>query len=183
MSRWGELALSIIAEAYPDAPWGPPAKTAKTDESRQPGPGKGVLAVSAVLANPSPFDLEERAAVIQEGAQVPREWAEGFAKLEARPIPPGVEAATWLAMINAAGRFLDQWGSKAASLGWTAGQLFGLDADAPINRLDRRGAAFFLIGSQVLALTAEAITIRVGDAVQHVCRHPNPGAPAWEHRP
>ena len=119
-------------------------------------------------------------AVVQEGASVPREWAEGFARLESQPAPRTVTPATWLALIDAAGRFLDEWGSKAAALGWTASYLFGLDPAAPINRRDSRGAAFYLIDAEVLALTADAIAIRVGGQVQQIYRCPKPTAPAWE---
>lgn len=179
MSRWGELALSIIAEADRSlAPWRP-AETVEIAETMESDPGAGVSTVSTVSTWAIAADIAERAAIVQEGAQVPRDWAEGFALLEARPLPSGVNAATWLAMIDAAGRFLDQWGSQAAALGWTASQLFGLDADCPINRRDRRGAAFFLIGAEVLALTADAITIRMGGNIQHVYRRSGSMAPAW----
>lgn len=119
---------------------------------------------------PSALDLTERAAIIQEAAKVPRDWADGFAKLEAMGPPRGVDHAAWLAVLNAAGRFLDQWGAKAAALGWTAGELFGLDPNAPLNRRDDRGAAFFLANAEVLAITAEAITLKVGGSLQSVRR-------------
>jgi hypothetical protein len=53
--------------------------------------------------------FEERVAIIQEGAQVPEDWAKALAEVEGRQIPVGVNGQTWLAMINAAGRFLDEW--------------------------------------------------------------------------
>lgn len=129
------------------------------------------------------FDADqvaERAAIVQEGACVPREWAEGFATLEARPAPRGVNEAEWLAMMNAAGRFLDEWGAKAAALGWTAGELFALDAQAPMGRLDRRGAGFFLARCKVVAITATEIVVKAGDSVQRVYRKVGLGLPGWE---
>lgn len=178
MSTWRQMALEIIAEGSE------PTSTrsveiAETVESSPEEPRNRVSTLSTLSTSRSLFDLEERAAIVQEGAQVPREWAEAFAQLEARPLPSGVNAATWLAMIDAAGRFLDQWGSQAAALGWTACQLFSLDADFPINRRDRRGVAFFLIGAEVLALTADAITIRIGGNLQHVYRRGGSVLPAW----
>jgi hypothetical protein len=143
-----------------------------------------VAALAALAAvGPRPnysADLAERAAIIAEGACVPLDWADGFARLEAMPVPCGVGAGKWLAMVNAAGRFLDQWGSKAAALGWTASELFGLDPNAPINRRDRRGAAFYLIGADVLALTADEITLRIGGSIQRVRRPDQPSTPAWD---
>jgi hypothetical protein len=118
----------------------------------------------------TPQALAERAAIIEEGAHVPREWAERFARLEATPAPAFVDPRQWLAVLNAAGRFLDQWGAKAAALGWTADELLSLDPVAPLARMDRRGAAFFLAGVEVVEVTAEAITVRSGGAVQRVPR-------------
>jgi hypothetical protein len=83
-------------------------------------------------------------------------------------------------MMDAAGRFLGAWGAKAAALGWTAGELFSLDPVAPLARRDRRGAAFFLAGAEVVAVTAEAITIRKGGALQRACRRTGSNLPAWE---
>ncbi|MGI8839893.1 MAG: hypothetical protein ACR2F8_03770 [Caulobacteraceae bacterium] len=117
--------------------------------------------------------LAERAAIVAEGAGVPAEWADGFAALDAMPVPRGVGEAAWRAMLDAAGRFLDAWGSRCAALGWTADELLGLDADAPMNRLDRRGAAFLIMEGEVLAVTGEAITIRMGGAVQRIYRQAN----------
>ncbi|MDQ2861748.1 MAG: hypothetical protein M3T55_13725, partial [Pseudomonadota bacterium] len=64
-------------------------------------------------------------------------------------------------------------------LGWSAGELFGLDHDAPLARRDKRGAAMFLAGAEVLAVTGEAITWRIGGAVQRIGKR-GIAAPAWE---
>lgn len=71
------------------------------------------------------FDLVERAAIVQEGAGVPADWAEGLAKLDVSAVPPWVDGIAWRAMIDAAGRFLNEWGVKAAAAGWT-GRLWSL---------------------------------------------------------
>jgi hypothetical protein len=113
--------------------------------------------------------LAERAAVIAEGAKVPLDWARGFAKLESLPPPVGVELPEWLAVVSAAGRFLDQWGAQAAALGWTAEELFGLDPASPLNRLDPHGAAFFLAGANVVEVGPKAIIFRVGPNVFRLC--------------
>ena len=142
--------------------------------------------VAAVARGPSPDEASatlfdpERAAIVEEGADVPRAWAEGFARLEAWPVPRGVTPAEWLATIDAAGRFLDEWAGKAHALGWTAGELFGLDDDAPLNRRDRRGAAFFLARAEVLVITREAITVRIGGATQSIYRRAGMGPAAWD---
>ena len=164
----------------------PPAKAATVAKAwSDPSPDPPILATVATLAGVGPRDdispdaLAERAAIIEEGAKVPADWADGFARLAGLPVPRGVSEAAWLAMMDAAGRFLDQWGGKAAALGWTAGELFGLDDDAPMNRRDRRVAAFYLVGREVLAVTAEAITLRVGGAVQRMMRRDGLTNAAW----
>ena len=124
-------------------------------------------------------DFAERAAIIEEGAKVPRAWAEGFAMLEARPVPRGVDARAWLAMMDAAGRFLDRWGSHAAALGWSAAELFGLDERSPMARRDLRGAAFFLADADVLGITSDAITLRVRGSVHRIPRRRGFTRPAW----
>jgi hypothetical protein len=174
------LARARAARSIPEREPDPVTIGTKETIDRETGPERPIVpTVPFVTAS----DVEERAAIVEEGAKVPRKWVEGFAELEARPIPRGVDRATWLAMMDAAGRFLDQWGSAAAALGWTAGELFGPDPTAPLNRRDRRGAAFFLANAEVIAITAEAITLRVGGSVQSLRRRDGFALPAWEDEP
>jgi hypothetical protein len=124
--------------------------------------------------------LEERAAIVEEGAKVPREWAEGFARLCCMSPPGGTNRHEWQAALDGAGRFLDQWAGKAHALGWTASELFGLNPDAPLGRLDQRGAAYFLARREVVAVTADEITFRVDDVLQRLRRRPVTSRPGWE---
>jgi hypothetical protein len=50
---------------------------------------------------------------------------------------------------------------------------------APLARLDRLGAAFLMAGREVLAVTADEITLRQGRSVQRLRRRPTDAAPAW----
>jgi hypothetical protein len=139
-----------------------PAKVA-TPATPAGGPEGGIATLAAVASPPSLADhVAERAAIIEEGAKVPREWAEAFARVEAMSAPAHVDPARWQSVVDAAGRFLDAWGAKAAAVDWTAAELFGLDPAVPLNRRDRRGAAYFLADTEVLAHTAKAVTLRVG---------------------
>lgn len=88
-------------------------------------------------------DLAEAAAVIEEGAKVPRAWAEAYANLAF----PGVGE------LDTAGRALDAWAVKADALGWRPAELFALAT---------RG--------EVVALTAEGVSLRNGAVVRHVRR-------------
>jgi hypothetical protein len=108
----------------------------------------------------------ERAAVIEEGAKVPRDWAEAFARLQAMPAPAGVDAADWTAALNGAGRFLDRWGAQAAALGWTAEEVFRFDPTS-------LGAAHFLARANVTEVGHKAIAFRIGPNVWRLCRREN----------
>jgi hypothetical protein len=98
-------------------------------------------------------------------------------------VPANVTSYEWAAALNAAGRFLDQWGGKAHGLGWSAAELFGLDPAAPLYRRDRLGAAFFLAHREVIAITADDLTVRAGIAIQRIPRRSAPVVPAWEALP
>ena len=183
MSGWRAMVEEIL-DGVPNEspPWSEAAKTAET--AKTPGAGTNEDSFDSFDSFGSKAALRfealaERAAIIQEGAGVPAEWAEGFARLSTAPCPQGIADAAWQGMIDAAGRFLDQWGANAATLGWTAAELFGLDPHAPTRRLDRRGAAFFLVDAEVLAVTADLITIRKGGSVLKIPRRAALTAPAW----
>ena len=77
-------------------------------------------------------DPEERAAIIAEGADVPRAWAEGFAALCAMPPPAGFWPDRWQRIIDATGAFLDRWAGEAIRCGWSDLDVFGCHATAPL---------------------------------------------------
>jgi hypothetical protein len=90
--------------------------------------------------------LAERAAVIEEGAHVPRPWAEAFARLELTRPPRQA--------LDTAGRALDAWGVQAARLGWRPDELLE-----------------WAMGGEVLAVTAEGVTLLTAAGVTYRPRH------------
>lgn len=56
--------------------------------------------------------------------------------------------------------FLRDWGAQARALGWSAEDLFGIHPVAPLGRFDVMGLVWMLEGQRVVALTAEAATIK-----------------------
>ena len=172
MSVWSERSRVLLAAHFADVPpWS--IGTIGTIAPDEPP-------IVPIVPNVQTLEIAERAAIIQEGAKVPADWADGFARLEALPTPRGVDGAAWQAMLDAAGRFLDQWAGHAHALGWTAGELFALDLDSPFGRRDRRGGAFYLTHGEVVAITAEAITLKTGGAIQSIRRRDGFAVPAWE---
>ncbi|MEX2650010.1 MAG: hypothetical protein WD673_13455 [Alphaproteobacteria bacterium] len=113
------------------------------------------------MAAPNPDDLAERAAIVEEGAVVSAEWAEGLARLDAMPCPSGVPRERWRQVIDDAGRFLERWGGKAAVLGWRPLDVFGFDPGAPDVRMDRAGLAWLIEGRPIDAIGPDWVTIGV----------------------
>ena len=105
-------------------------------------------------------DYEERAALVEYGAGVPRDWAEGFARLDLASPSNGFSIARWRIMIDDGGRFLDRWATEAAGLGWQATDVFGVHPAAPSSRFDAMGLVPIIGGGEVISITERTATIR-----------------------
>ena len=100
----------------------------------------------------SVFD-EERAAIIEYGAGVPREWAEGYARLHPDRPPRGVPLGRWQRFVDDVGRFLDGgWAAEAWALGWGPLDLFGCDRERPFAGVDHAGLLWLLDGRRLVEL-------------------------------
>jgi hypothetical protein len=91
-------------------------------------------------------DREERAAIMEHEAGMPREWAEAFAAIAQSSAPGDFERDRWQDTLDGMLRFSDEWSGRAAALGWRCEEVFGLDLTAPAARVDRRGLALCLGG-------------------------------------
>ena len=89
----------------------------------------------------------------------PTPFAHALTALQARQ-PQGVDGFRWREALKDGRRFLGTWGSRAANLGWTGDDLFGLYSTAPLARYDAMGLMWLLRGRTVVALTATEATIR-----------------------
>ncbi len=111
-------------------------------------------------------DFEERAAILEYEAGLPRHWAEYFARQLVIGPPGDFSPVRWQAAIDAALMFADQWASEAHRLGWRVEDIFGLHPTAPAARYDCRGLAWLLgDGSRVTAIdvaSADVVTPRGG---------------------
>jgi hypothetical protein len=103
--------------------------------------------------------------VVRQSGAFP--FAEALKRLET-DCPNYVEAERWRQCVIDAQRFLADWGDKAAALGWTDNDLFGLHQPSPkphstycrLSRYDTTGLIWLLQGRPVVALTDTAATIR-----------------------
>ncbi len=108
-----------------------------------------------------PDDFEERAAILEYKAGLPRDWAEAFARHLVAGPPGDFLATRWHAAIDGALRFTDEWGKEAYRLGWHVDDVFGLHRACPAARYDGRGLAWLLgDGSRVIEINARAAVIR-----------------------
>ncbi len=111
--------------------------------------------------------LEERKAMAMGG--VPEPYLDAWARLQVQK-PEGVSDAVWRQAIDDAGRFLDQWGSLAIELGWTAGELFDVPRDG-----NSGGLVWFQKGGRVRSLGPEHAVL--ADHVLIPCKPPKHGLP------
>jgi hypothetical protein len=83
---------------------------------------------------------EHCAAIIQFNGNIPRAWAEGFARLHPGRPPGVVPARRWLRFVDDFGLFLDSpFRRTAVALGWGPYDLFGCDHERPFARIDQLG--------------------------------------------
>jgi hypothetical protein len=75
--------------------------------------------------------------------------------------PDGVLNPRYIQAIADADIFQPTWGERAAALGWTADDLFGLDPVAPMARYDVMGLLWLTQGCPIVALTERSATIKM----------------------
>jgi hypothetical protein len=103
--------------------------------------------------------LEQGESTDGEGG-APAEWHAILAELERRNCPDWMSLERWDLLVGDAENFLSRWGAAAHSLGWTALDLFGVHPLEPGSRFDVMGMLLLTQGGAVVALTADAATIR-----------------------
>ncbi len=136
-----------------------------------------------VLTEAKADEFSERAAIVEFDGEAPREWAEGFARLDCAHAPADVSPARWRRFIDDCGRFLDEWAAKAAALEWGPLDLFGCNKDKPFARIDQAGLLWLLNGHRVAALTRDVAVVEMRSGVRQTYRRRStqPGRVlAWE---
>lgn len=132
---------------------------------------KAGLLAALVQGHPSADYCAGRVASTEVGTGVPREWTEGFARLQVTRPPAAIEAWRWQQVINDTGRFLDHWVIRAVVLGWRTLDVFGAHAEKPEARFDAAGLVWCLRGAKVVSITEKAVQLRTpSGAVQTFTR-------------
>jgi len=103
---------------------------------------------------------EERAAIVECEALIPRAWAEGFARLHPDHPLADVPPKRWQQFIDDIGRFLDGgWAEKATLFRWGPLDLFGCDRERPFARIDHAGLLWLLNGDKLVELDCHRAVI------------------------
>lgn len=124
------------------------------------------------ITTPLAEDFAERAALAEVGAGVPREWAEGYARLQVARPPAGIANWRWQQVIDDAGRFLDRWAGHAAALGWRTLDVFGVHDEMPAERFDAAGLVWCVRGAEIIVITGKTARLKTASgAVQTFARH------------
>ncbi|MEO5334402.1 MAG: hypothetical protein H7839_20495 [Magnetococcus sp. YQC-5] len=96
---------------------------------------------------------------------LPPLWVSGLMRICTMRPPPDIDLRRWRAIQQAAVTFeRDGWATKAFELGWSAGEIFGVHAGAPIARVDAAGLLAMMAGADVelVELTQSVATFLVG---------------------
>ena len=157
MSGWRQRVAEVLAELSEQASAAEIAKIAKTRPPTIATVGLGHSGDFCSGPLVPAVNWSERAAVAEIDGGAPRAWAEWLATLQCEVPPAGVSAEAWLRAIDAAGRFLDQWGQTARSLGWSPGELMAL-----LSSPDKFAEV------TVVAITDKALTVRDGGGTVRV---------------
>jgi len=166
-SRILRIGSATVATTATDCPKA--AEVSQLSQGSKPENGSSALDCVATVATVADADseisgcreaLEERAALVEYGAGVPREWAEGFARLDLGVPPAGFNDARWRLLLDDGGRFLDRWAGEAARLGWEALEVFGIHPLVPSARFDAMGLVPIINGGEVILITERSATIQ-----------------------
>lgn len=106
-------------------------------------------------------DLNERTAIIEHEAGLPKDWAEAFARVCLMTKPKVLTMDTWQRVIDNTGRLLDGHVHDLIRHGWEIVDVFGCHPRAPEMRLDSKGLLLALRESEAIAvIDARSIALR-----------------------
>jgi len=107
------------------------------------------------------IEYEERAAIIEYDGKIPRDWAEGYARLCTMQRPENVSEARWQQVLLHAGRFIDRWAASTSALGWSTLDIFGVDRMRPEGDEHMAGLIWQLHDKDIVAISEDAIVVEI----------------------
>lgn len=130
----------------------PPATTATSLQNRSKRSNV------AIVAGHHGAEIEERAGLAAD--RVPHCYLDAWARLNHQK-PASLSEAEWRLALDDGGRFLDAWGADAATMRWTAGELFAVPRGGCAG-----GLAWQLKGARVVALGEERTQLTDGRIIR-----------------
>ncbi len=110
-----------------------------------------------------------------------RMWREAFARLSATLPPcPGIRAQAWPEMHSVALGFLSDHADRAAELGWTTEEMFGVHPQVGAVRVDACGALMISGGQPVVSVEKDRISF--GITSYYHAKGKVPSIPVWNWR-
>ena len=186
MSRWLERALAGLeceptVPSVPNVPKSTPSSSFGTFGTYGAEVEKAHTGCAHRNRTADVDQLEERAAFIEGGGLVPRNWAEGFAKLDVMAPPLGFPVSRWRQLIDDGGRFLDNWAQEAAALGWYVEDVFGVDGVDPDSGYEAMGLVAMIRGGVVTRITKcmAVIQQKGGELLVYMRRRSRGTVPIW----
>jgi len=137
--------------------------------------------MSANLAH-DPFDDRDVFGLLPLEGAVPDSVLAGLAKLADAP-PLWGERSEWTELVDRLRAFALRWHSPATAAGWSAVELFGLDANAPRARVGRLGGGWLACSRSHQVVGVDATGIRLvtrTSARLSIYRPEDGGVLAWE---
>ncbi|MFZ4762259.1 MAG: hypothetical protein ACOYK8_05560 [Alphaproteobacteria bacterium] len=110
---------------------------------------------------------EERAAIIEHEAGIPKEWAEAFARVNVMMKPACFTAQEWQRLIDVAGHLLDEWVHELIAHGWQVADIFACHQIAPKARYDYAGLLLLMVSEKkkVVGVDSQKLAIACRDGV------------------
>ncbi|MBF0131163.1 MAG: hypothetical protein HQL75_01075 [Magnetococcales bacterium] len=165
--------LQGVATGTPNPPPGRP--TTFLQEPGTPTPDSHNQAEeSLIMTGEDAF--QERSSIIESEGRIPRDWAEGLARIATMDRPNDIPPRRWEMIVKTAAIFAERWAAEASRLGWTTEEVFGIHQHGPNVRFDSMGLVYSLADDRVSleSIDHEKAVIRVNNgAVQTFRREPS----------
>jgi len=113
-------------------------------------------------------EFEQRAAIIEHDAGIPREWAEAFARMDCCQRPAQISDKAWQNIKHYTGLLLDRHIHDIIRRGWEVAEIFGCHYAAPERRYDAMGVLLLLHDCEIIGVEHDRITLMTTTGAEQV---------------